>query len=761
MTFVSEISPTSDADTSEVQPAPAADKLETEATTVGESAVVEGVPTDGDAAEQAAGPTGEQDSSDQEASDQHPANQTSDDQAIGDPTSGDRDQQDQVVNSGEAAMSDAATTADAESETESQPSETAEAVTPSSQEDPPVAPESDQPSFANLGLAEEVLRAVEASGYQSPTEIQARVIPELASGRDVLAQSQTGTGKTAAFALPILSHVDLHGDTPQALVLTPTRELAIQVARAFSTYAGKTKKFRVAAIYGGQDYEPQLKQLRRGAHVVVGTPGRVIDHVKRGSLDLSSVRCLVLDEADEMLNMGFLEDVEFVLQHSPEDQQIALFSATVPPAIRNISKHYLSDPVHITVRRKQVTAEQIDQKAIIVPPRLKQEVLRRYLEVEPTDGVIVFTKTKDATIALAERLGHGGFRAMALNGDMPQKVRERTVAQLKDGQIDILVATDVAARGLDVKRISHVVNFDLPHDNEAYVHRIGRTGRAGRDGHAILLVTPAQRGKLRSIEKTTRQKIEIAQPPSAEQLNQKRIDEFKASVKETVESKDLEFFTGLIESLANDSDLTPQTIAAALAFQSQRGRSFLAKDLPTAPEKNRQASRERNDRNDSFGDDSSRRSGPPRRLGPVRKGMSRYRIEVGRRDRVKPGNIVGAIANEGGIDGQFIGPMLIHDTFTILDLPESMPHDVMETLQRTWVAGKQLGLKVDTGGPNRVGGGDRSGEDSPGRPRFKRGKFQRGRDDDRGPAGKRGPHSKRGAGKRGPAGKGGYSKKRR
>ena len=338
------------------------------------------------------------------------------------------------------------------------------------------------PLFSTLELRPEVEQAVVAAGYTTPTPVQAQIIPPMLAGRDVLAQSQTGTGKTAAFALPILSRIDPERGHPQVLVLTPTRELAIQVAKSFTTYGKHLPGFQVAAIYGGQDYQPQLKQLRRGVPVVVGTPGRVIDHVKRGTLDLSQIDCLVLDEADEMLNMGFLEDVQFVLQQLPAARQIALFSATLPAPIRTIAQQYLPDPVKIRIQTKTMTAASIRQRAVVASPHEKLGVLTRMLEVETTDGVIVFTKTREATLSVAERLRAEGLAATALNGDMPQKVRERTIEQLQAGRLDILVATDVAARGLDVPRISHVFNFDLPHDSESYVHRIGRTGRAGRPG---------------------------------------------------------------------------------------------------------------------------------------------------------------------------------------------------------------------------------------------------------------------------------------
>ncbi len=567
----------------------------------------------------------------------------------------------------------------------------------------PVEPPAD-PGFATFPLRSEVLQAIKKSGYDTPTAIQAEIIPYMLAGRDVLAQSQTGTGKTAAFALPILTTIDVKKSHPQVLVLAPTRELAIQVAKSFSTYGANVPGFAVVAIYGGQDYEPQLKQLRRGVQVVVGTPGRVIDHVNRGTLDLSKLDCLVLDEADEMLNMGFLEDVQFVLEKTPSSRQVALFSATLPGPIRKIADEYLNDPARITIKKKTATAESIRQRALFVSPRDKMDALVRLLEVEETDGVIVFTKTKDATISVAEGLSREGLSAVALNGDMPQKVRERTISQLKNGKLDILVATDVAARGLDVPRISHVFNFDLPHDSESYIHRVGRTGRAGRDGEAIIFLTNAQRSKLRHIERTTKQPIEVVGIPTAKEINAKRVKRFGQQITDTAADKDLTHFKDLIASFAEESGKPLEMIAAALAEIAQQGRPFLMKDRPATA---RSAHRDDNfDRGDHFDrgdrqDGSHDRGGkPPRQLGPPREGMVRYRIDVGWQDGVKPGNIVGAVANEAGIEGQYIGPINIRNEFSTIDLPEGMPSDIYQKLRKTWVSGKRLNLEVsrDTDG---------------------------------------------------------------
>lgn len=582
--------------------------------------------------------------------------------------------------------------------------------------------ETETTGFAGLSLRSQVYEAVVRSGYDEPTSVQRQVIPHMLAGRDVLAQSQTGSGKTAAFALPILSTIDSQQRTVQTLVLAPTRELAIQVSESFEKYAEGMRGFNVLAIYGGQDYEHQFRALRRGVDVVVGTPGRVIDHIKRGTLDLSEVRCLVLDEADEMLNMGFLEDVEFVLQHMPEQRQVTLFSATMPGPIREIADKYLTDPATVTIKKKQVTAESIRQRAVIVAPKEKANALSRFLEFEATDGVIVFTKTKDATVRLAEQLIRHGFAATALNGDMPQKVRERTIEQLKAGRLDVLVATDVAARGLDVSRISHVFNFDLPHDSESYIHRIGRTGRAGRSGEAIIFLTPAQRRKLKLIERATKQTIEVVSIPSADEINAKRVERFKQRITQVTADKDLTFFKDLIDQCVQESGKSLEMIAAALAEISQQGRPFLLKDRPKrAVDDFEDGSDKRKNRRREFDGDREfqKRSRP---FGPPEAGMLRYRIEVGRNDGVAPRNIVGAIANEAGIESEFIGPIKIYPHFSTVDLPEGMPKDIYQTLQRTWVSGKQLRMRPDRGPGqgDRSGGFRKGGKPKPGKKKKKR-----------------------------------------
>ena len=566
-------------------------------------------------------------------------------------------------------------------------------------------PTENQRAFSELPLCAEVQQAIQQAGYEYPTLVQAEIIPYMLDNRDVLAQSQTGTGKTAAFALPILSRMDLtrNDRRPKTLVLTPTRELAIQVAKSFSTYAAYQPNFAVAAIYGGQEYEPQLRQLRRGVHVVVGTPGRVIDHINRGTLDLSQIECLVLDEGDEMLNMGFQEDVEYVLSHTPPGRQVALFSATLPAPIRKISEQYLVDPAKITIKQKTMTADSIRQRAIFMVPRHKVSMLKLMLEAEDTDGVIVFTKTKEATMAVAEKLQRDNISAVALNGDMPQKVRERTIDQLKEGRLDVLVATDVAARGLDVSRISHVINFDLPHDVESYIHRIGRTGRAGRKGEAIIFLTNAQRGKLRTIERATKQSIEVIEPPTVDQINAKRIERFKQRITDVTAARDLTMFKELIEQYAQESGKPIEMIAAALAQIGQQGRPFFMSELPKRERRNdRKGGSSDRPRKGQFEGGNGRRD---RRPGPPEAGMQRFRIEVGRRDGVRPGNIVGAVANEAGIDGEFIGPIQIHESFSTIDLPEGMPSNIQQTLSKTRVAGRQLLIKLEQSRPKTAAHG--------------------------------------------------------
>jgi ATP-dependent RNA helicase DeaD len=547
-------------------------------------------------------------------------------------------------------------------------------------------PDSDAPAaqttFADLQIHPGVLQAVADVGYESPSAIQAATIPAMMAGSDVVGLAQTGTGKTAAFAIPILSKIDTSSRITQALVLAPTRELALQVAEAFSRY-GAHLSVNVLPIYGGASYGPQLAGLKRGAQVVVGTPGRVIDHLEKGSLDLTHLDYLVLDEADEMLQMGFAEDVERILADTPEYKQVALFSATMPPAIRKITSKYLHDPVEVTVKSKTQTAENITQRYIQVHGPRKMDALTRLLEVEQGDAMIVFVRTKQATEEVAERLKARGFAAAAINGDIPQAVRERTIAALKDGSIDVLVATDVAARGLDVERISHVLNYDIPHDPESYVHRIGRTGRAGRSGTALLFVTPRERHLLKSIERVTRQKLVESELPSVDDVNAQRVEKFRDSITTAMANPGIDLFRRLIEGYARDHDVPMADIAAALALQSRDGEEFLMTEPP--PEKRR----ERPDRGP--------RDDGPRKRREIRSDLATYRIAVGKRHKVMPGAIVGAIANEGGLHRSDFGHITIRPEYSLVELPATLSKETLKALAKTRIQGQLIDLQPDRG----------------------------------------------------------------
>ncbi|RDH77914.1 ATP-dependent RNA helicase [Mycolicibacterium moriokaense] len=538
-------------------------------------------------------------------------------------------------------------------------------------------------TFADLQIHPSVLQAVTDVGYETPSPVQAATIPAMMAGSDVVGLAQTGTGKTAAFAMPILSKIDTADKHTQALVLAPTRELALQVAEAFSRY-GAHLSVNVLPIYGGASYGPQLAGLKRGAQVVVGTPGRVIDHLEKGSLDLTHLDYLVLDEADEMLQMGFAEDVERILADTPEYKQVALFSATMPPAIRKITSKYLHDPVEVTVKARTQTAENITQRYIQVAGPRKMDALTRVLEVEQGDAMIVFVRTKQATEEVAERLKARGFAAAAINGDIPQAVRERTIAALKDGTIDILIATDVAARGLDVERISHVLNYDIPHDPESYVHRIGRTGRAGRSGTALLFVTPRERHLLKSIERVTRQKLVESQLPSVDDVNAQRVEKFRDSITKALASPGIDLFRRLIEGYERDHDVPMADIAAALALQSRDGEEFLMTEPP--PEKRR----ERPDR-------GPRDDGPPRKRREVRDDLATYRISVGKRHKVVPGAIVGAIANEGGLHRSDFGHITIRPEYSLVELPAKLSKQTLNALAKTRIQGQLINLAPDRG----------------------------------------------------------------
>ncbi|MCV7426111.1 DEAD/DEAH box helicase [Mycobacterium montefiorense] len=541
-------------------------------------------------------------------------------------------------------------------------------------------PEPAPTTFVDLQIHPAVLRATADVGYETPTAIQAATIPALMAGSDVVGLAQTGTGKTAAFAIPILSKIDVGSKATQALVLAPTRELALQVAEAFSRY-GAHLKVNVLPIYGGSSYTVQLAGLRRGAQVVVGTPGRVIDHLERGTLDLSHVDYLVLDEADEMLTMGFAEDVERILSDTPEYKQVALFSATMPPAIRKLTTKYLHDPFEVTTKAKTATAENISQRYIQVAGPRKMDALTRVLEVEPFEAMIIFVRTKQATEEVAEKLRARGFSAAAINGDIAQAQRERTVAALKDGSIDILVATDVAARGLDVERISHVLNYDIPHDTESYVHRIGRTGRAGRSGTALLFVSPRERHLLKAIEKATRQTLTEAQLPTVEDVNAQRVAKFADSITDALANPGIELFRKLVGDYERDHDVPIADIAAALAVQSRDGEEFLMS--PEPPPRRR----ERPER------DTERRDRPERSRDM--RSFQTYRIAVGKRHKIGPGAIVGAIANEGGLHRSDFGHIAIGPDFSLVELPAKLSPSTLKKLERTRISGVLIDLKPD------------------------------------------------------------------
>ena len=579
--------------------------------------------------------------------------------------------------------------------------------------------ESQLPSFRELGLSEPVLQALAAVGYESPSPIQAMTIPVLLAGTDVVGQAQTGTGKTAAFALPVLQQIDLKRNVPQALVLVPTRELAIQVSEAFAKYAVNLKGFHVLPIYGGQSYTPQLKGLKRGAHVIVGTPGRVMDHIKSKVLDLSTLRFLVLDEGDEMLQMGFIDDIEWILEQTPKERQVALFSATMPAAIRRIAQKHMRDPQQLTIQNKASTAPKIRQRCWLVSGMHKLDALTRMLEVERYDAMLVFVRTKLETNDLAERLEARGFNAAALNGDIPQQQRERTITRLKNGQLDIVVATDVAARGLDVDRISHVVNYDIPYDPETYVHRIGRTGRAGRSGEAILFVSPRERNMLRIIERVTKARIEPMSLPSIGDVNEQRVAKFREQITGALAGEEARAFRPLLEKMESEQNVPAIEIAAALAALLQGSKPFL---LPQKAENTHtdaprswtpEPRQPRADRRPKEADDAS---GPreqpaheghePRAERAPREGREdgppteTFRIEVGHTHGVLPGNIVGAIANEAGLDGKFIGHIDIREDHSFVDLPEGMPKEIFRELKKVRIRGNELRItRVDSKPP--------------------------------------------------------------
>ncbi|MFJ3489936.1 DEAD/DEAH box helicase [Leifsonia aquatica] len=575
-------------------------------------------------------------------------------------------------------------------------------------------------TFSDLGLDSAVLKALKDVGYETPSAIQAATIPLLLEGRDVVGLAQTGTGKTAAFALPILSRLDLSQKTPQALVLAPTRELALQVAEAFESYAAHLKGVHLLPVYGGQGYGVQLSALRRGVHIVVGTPGRIMDHLDKGTLDLSALKYLVLDEADEMLKMGFAEDVETILADTPDDKQVALFSATMPAQIRRISKKYLHDPEEITVKSKTTTSANTTQRYLVVSYPQKVDALTRILEVENFEGMIIFVRTKNETETLAERLRARGYSAAAINGDVAQAQRERTVDQLKSGKLDILVATDVAARGLDVERISHVVNFDIPIDTESYVHRIGRTGRAGRSGAAISFVTPRERRLLTAIEKATRQPLTQMQLPSVDDVNTTRLARFDDAITEALGQEDrISRFRDIIAHYVEHHDVPEADVAAALAVVAQGEEPLLLSGDDALTQRVERDSRSedrggRSDRGGRAGDRDGARGDRAARRERSDKTMAPYRIEVGKRQRVEPRQIVGALANEGGLSRDDFGHIRIMPDFSIVELPADLPGDTLSRLSGTRISGKLIELRPDRGAGAR---------------RESRGRDDRGRDE--------------------------------
>ena len=583
-------------------------------------------------------------------------------------------------------------------------------------------------TFSEFELKPALQKSLDEVGYETPTPIQEQTIPLMLEKKDVLGQAQTGTGKTAAFALPLLSNLNLRQKDPQVLVLAPTRELAIQVAEAFKKYASHMKSFHVLPIYGGQEYSGQIRGLKRGSHVVVGTPGRVMDHMRRGTLKLDKLSTLVLDEADEMLRMGFIDDVEWILEQTPKERQIALFSATMPHQIRRIATRYLKDPVQIIIKDKTTTAPTIRQRFWPVSGMHKLDALTRILEAEPFEAILIFVRTKTATVELSAKLEARGYASTPLNGDIKQNQRERSIERLKSGKLDILVATDVAARGLDVERITHVINYDIPHDTEGYVHRIGRTGRAGRQGDAILFVAPREKSMLHAIERATNQKIEIMELPSTELINDQRMAKFKQRITDTLASEELGLYHQMIEQYQQEHNVPVLEIAAALGLLLQGETPLMLQEKShnfkedkswqndeTKPRKGRGGDRgkERGRIRDKVrgkdqdrihkkeftlekrdkvrGKDQDRTSNKEL---PLEEGMERFRIEVGHNHDVKPNNIVGAIANEAGLDSQHIGRINIYDDFSVIDLPEGMPKDVFSDLKKVWVAGKQLHISL-------------------------------------------------------------------
>ncbi|WP_445768761.1 DEAD/DEAH box helicase [Rheinheimera sp.] len=575
---------------------------------------------------------------------------------------------------------------------------------------------SDTVSFSQLMLPEAIVRAVTELGYETPSPIQAAAIPKLLAGEDVLGQAQTGTGKTGAFALPLLARLDPAQNDPQILVLAPTRELAIQVAEAFQAYARYMPAFHVLPLYGGQSYTNQLKSLKRGSQVIVGTPGRILDHLDRGTLKLDKLRAIVLDEADEMLRMGFIDDVQTIMDATPAGRQVAMFSATMPPQIRAIAQKHLKNAEEIKIASKTSTVERITQRYVMLDGNQKLDALTRLLEGEEYDATIVFVRTKSATEEIAEKLGARGYAVACLNGDMNQAHRELTIRKMKANQLDVIVATDVAARGLDVERISLVVNYDIPYDSEAYVHRIGRTGRAGREGKAILFVSPRERRLLRTIEHATKQPIEQMSLPTGRVIEQRRIESFREQLAQTIETQDLSFFQTLINDWREKIETTENDLAAALLYLAQKDQPLnVASQFPEIREPHARGG-ERDDRPRRERSDRPERSGERPDRGPrVKREMKgdyqTYRIEVGKEHGVRAGDIVGAIANEANIDSQFIGNIKLFDHFSTVELPAAIPNEIFQHLKKVYVRKQKLNITVDSGA---APAGDRRPSNGPG-----------------------------------------------
>jgi ATP-dependent RNA helicase DeaD len=556
--------------------------------------------------------------------------------------------------------------------------------------------------FDGFGFSEALLRTLATKGYQEPSPIQRAAFPELMLGRDLVGQAQTGTGKTAAFALPLLERLQSEGPGPQVLVLAPTRELAMQVAESFKAYAAGHPHLSVLAIYGGSDFRSQIHSLKRGVDVVVGTPGRVMDHMRQGTLNTSHLRCLVLDEADEMLRMGFIDDVEWILDQLPEERQVVLFSATMPAEIRRLSKRYLREPAEITIKTQEKEARRIRQRCITLQNSHKLEALNRVLEAVTGEGVIIFARTKAITLMVSENLEAAGHDVAVLNGDVPQNQRERTVERLRKGTVNILVATDVAARGLDVERIGLVINYDMPFDSEAYVHRIGRTGRAGRSGEAILFVTPRERRFVNNLERATGQPIEPMQIPSNAEINQARLDTLRqkltaVAIRDGAERQADEgpLLQELLQRVAQEHSLSMEQLALAALTLAVGDQPLLVQGDESWLQ-NANHGRTREDRFSSRGGERGDHRRQERPSRPPEDNMERFRVEVGHRDRVKPGNLVGAIANEAGLQGRMIGRIQIFESHSLVDLPKGMPQDVFQSLKRLKVMNRELQIRPFT-----------------------------------------------------------------